>query len=227
MHPFFQHPGVRRVRILFRWFRIFLWLMLFLALAVVSYLHLIGLPDFLKQPMLRRLLAEGVAAQFSNIQLGWGREPSIIIENAAFSRSDQPLSPRLSASRAELALSWRALLHSQIEVRGLQVSDAQLQLPVTNGEALVLGHVALEIQFYSNDVARLDYCRGTFRGIQMDIIGGVRHVSSLRHWQFLAGGGGTNGVFQARLRQVAETMKKPISPGRPSCRLKSGPMAGT
>src|SRR5277367_181596 len=110
MHPFFQRPVVRRCRIVFRWCRIFFWLILFLAVAAVSYLHLIGLPDFVKRPMLQRLLADGVAAQFSNMQLGREQGPSIIIENAAFSRADQPLSPRLSASRAELELNWDALL---------------------------------------------------------------------------------------------------------------------
>jgi hypothetical protein len=56
----------------------------------------------------------------------------------------------------------------------------------------------------------------------MDIIGGVRHVSSLRHWQFLAGGGGTNGVFQARLRQVAETMQKTHFAGTPIMQIEVG-----
>src|SRR5271157_6623486 len=82
MRLFFQRPGVRRIWILFRWFRICLWLILFLGVAAVSYLHLVGLPDFLKRPLLRRLLAEGVAAQFANMQLGWGRGPSIVIEDA-------------------------------------------------------------------------------------------------------------------------------------------------
>ena len=169
MRPLFQRPGVRRIWILFRWFRISLWLILFLAVAAVSYLHLIGLPDFLKRPLLRRLLAEGVAAQFANMQLGWGRGPSIVIENAAFSRSHQPLSPRLSASRAELELNWDALLHCQIELRSLQVASAQLLLPIseTNGDALWLTNVALDMRFYSNDVVRLNHCRGTFLGIQL------------------------------------------------------------
>src|SRR5271157_3992826 len=152
MRLFFQRPGVRRIWILFRWFRICLWLILFLAVAAVSYLHLVGLPDFLKRPLLRRLLAEGVAAQFANMQLGWGRGPSIVIEDASFSRSDQPLSPRLSASRAELELYWDALLHSQIELRSVQVASARLQLPIseTNGDALLLTNVALDLRFYSN-----------------------------------------------------------------------------
>src|SRR5271154_1584264 len=152
MPSFFQHPAVRRARIAFRWCRICVWLVLFLAVAAVAYLHLIGLPDFVKGPMLQRLLEKGIAAQFTNIQLGWERGPSIIIENAAFSQSAQPLSPRLSASRAELVLNWNTLLHYRIELRSLKVTDAKLQLPVsqTNGDQLLLNKVALDLQFYSN-----------------------------------------------------------------------------
>src|SRR5580658_2950682 len=124
MHPFFHHPKVQRVRIMFRWCRIFIWLILFLVLAAISYLHLVGLPDFVKQPMLQRLLAEGIEAKFTNMQLGWGRGPSIVIENAAFSRYHEPLSPRLTTGRAELTLNWNALLHAQIDLHSLQISGA-------------------------------------------------------------------------------------------------------
>jgi hypothetical protein len=199
-------------------------LILFLAVAAVSYLHLIGLPDFVKRPLLRRLLAQGVAAQFTNIQLGWSRGPSIIIENAAFSRSDQPLSPRLSASRAEVALSWRALLHSQIELRSLQISSAQLQLPIseTNGDALWLTDVALDMRFLSNDVVRLNDCRGTFLGIQMDLIGEASHAGDLRHWKFPLGGGNTNAAFQARLRQMARSVEEIRFTGTPHLQIEAG-----
>ncbi len=224
MRPLFQRPGVRRIWILFRWFRISLWLILFLAVAAVSYLHLIGLPDFLKRPLLRRLLAEGVAAQFANMQLGWGRGPSIVIENAAFSRSHQPLSPRLSASRAELELNWDALLHCQIELRSLQVASAQLLLPIseTNGDALWLTNVALDMRFYSNDVVRLNHCRGTFLGIQLDLIGEAGHAGALRHWKFPLGGGNTNVAFQARLRQVARFVEEIRFTGTPLLQIEAG-----
>ncbi len=207
---------------MFRWFRITLLLILFLVVAGVTYLRLAGLPDFLKRPLLRRLMAEGVAAQFGNMQLGWARGPSIVIENAAFSRSHQPLSPRLSASRAELALSWDALLHCQIELDSLQVSSAQLQFPVseTNGDTLLLTNVALDMRFYSNDVVRINDCRGTFRGLEMDLIGGVSHASDMLHWKLPSSGG--SDAFQTRLRQLARTVEKIHLSGRPLLRIDAG-----
>jgi hypothetical protein len=221
MHPFFHRPGVRRARILFRWCRIFIWLILFLVVAAVAYLHLVGLPDFVKQPLLRRLRAAGIEAQFTNIQLGWGRGPSIIIENAAFSRFQQPLSPHLTARRAELALNWDAMLHFKIEAHSLQVADAQLLIPVseTNNDALLLNHVVMDMRFFLSDTARLDVFRGTFHGIEIDIIGKVSHLSELRQWRLPLGGGQTNGD---RLRQVAQALKKINFDGTPRLEIEVG-----
>jgi hypothetical protein len=224
MHPLLQHPVVRRARILIRWCRICLLLILLLAVAAVAYLHLIGLPDFVKRPLLRRLLEAGVEARFTDMQLGWSWGPSIVIENAAFSRADQPLSPRLSARRAELTLSWNALLHSRIQLHSLQISSARLQLPIseTNGDALLLADVALDMRFYSNDVVRLIDCRGAFHGIQIDLLGGVSHAGDLRHWKFPLGGGSTNGALQARLRQVARTVDQIHFTGTPILQIGMG-----
>jgi hypothetical protein len=219
MHPFFQRPGFRRFRVTFRWCRITLWLAVFLVMAA-AYLHLLGLPDFLKRPLLERLLAKGVVAQFSNIQLGWG--PSILIENAAFSRSDQPLSPRLSAGEAELALNWNALLHFKIALHSLRVAGAELDFPIseTNGDGLLFTNVLMDMQFSSNNVVRVDNCRGVFHGIQIDLIGAISHASSLRSWRFPLGGN-TNQTSQTRLRATARIVNGIHFAGTPLLRIEA------
>ena len=55
MPAFFQRPLVRRCRTVFRWCRIFVWLVILVVVASIAYLHLIGLPEYLKEPLLRRL----------------------------------------------------------------------------------------------------------------------------------------------------------------------------
>ena len=144
---------------------------------------------------------------------------------APVSRSARAYRP----GRAELALNWNALLHSQIALHSLQVSDAQLQLPVsqTNGDALLLNNVALDMQFLSNDVARLDNCRGTFRGIQMDLIGGVNHASDGAHWKFLLGAGAQMARFKPAFRKWRGPCKKSTSSGPRCCRSRRGPTDGT
>ena len=221
MRPLSQSTIFRRARTLFRWFRICLWFVLFLAVAAVAYLHLVGLPDFAKRPLLRRLLDAGVAAEFSQMQLGWRLGPTVVIENAAFSRSGQPLSPCLSARRAEATLDWDALLHSRIGLRSLQISKAQLQIPMseTNGDALLFTNMAVEMRFQSNDAVQLDACRGVLLGIQLDLTGQVTHAGDLRHWNL---GGGSNTTFQAGLRQVARTVEQIRFTGTPLLEIEAG-----
>jgi hypothetical protein len=224
MPPLFQQPALRRIRIFFRWCRMSLWLVLFFMVSAIAYLHLIGLPDFAKRPLLRRLLEAGVAAEFSEMQLGWGLGPSVVIENAAFSRSEQPLSPRLSARRAEVELDWDALLHCRIALHSLQVTSAQLQLPITetNGDTLLLTNLALDMRFPSNDVVRVVDCRGVVQGIQFDLVGEANHAGEMRHWKFPLGGGSTNGAYQARLRAVKETVEEIHFSGRPLLQVEAG-----
>ncbi|HZM03982.1 MAG TPA: hypothetical protein VFC44_13305 [Candidatus Saccharimonadales bacterium] len=205
------------MRITFRWLRIAFWFALFLAVAAVAYLHLIGLPDFLKRPLLTHLRSHGFEAQFSNVRLGWG--PSLIIDNAAFRRAHQPLSPRLSAAQTELAVDLRALVQSRIELKSLRVADAQLQVPVsaTNGDVLSLNQVRLGLAFSSNDFLRLHDCEASFRGIEIQLNGEASHFRDLRNWKFPSRGGvgKTNQSFQSRLRQISQTLDKIHFTGTP------------
>jgi hypothetical protein len=205
MHPFFQHPYMRRARTVFRWCRICVWLALFLVVALAAYMHLVGMPGFVKGALLQRLFVEGVDASFDNALLDFGRRPSLIIENPAFRGSHQPLSPRLSANRAELALSWEYLLHGRIKLHSLEVSGAKIDLPIsqTNGDVLSLTNVALDMDFDSNEIAQVDRCQGVFHGIQLDVIGAASHADEFLHWN-IPSGNETNGVFQAHLRQIAQ-----------------------
>jgi hypothetical protein len=224
MRRFFQHPAVRRCRIIFRWCRICVWLTILLAVSLVAYFHLVGLPQFVKGPMLQRLKGIGIAAEFSNMELGWGPEPLIIIENASFSRAGQPLSPRLTARRGELELDWQALRHRRFGWNSLEVSDARLEVPVseTNGDSLVLDHVSLMLEFHSNNVVSISDCRGDFRGIRLNIIGHATHATEMQHWQFPGGGATTNVSSQERLRAIADTLDKIHLAGSPSLRIETG-----
>ena len=56
---FLQNRTVRRWRAVFRWVRITLLFAVFLVVATGTYLHLIGLPDFLRLTLLNRLRERG------------------------------------------------------------------------------------------------------------------------------------------------------------------------
>lgn len=215
MPPSSQNPRFGRVRTVFRWCRIFIWLVLLAAVGAIAYLHLIGLPDFLKQSLLGRLRAQEISAQFAGMRLDWKYGPAILIDNVSFSRLHQPLSPRLSAGHAELILDWDALLHARLQVRVLQVVDGSWELPVSdaNRDSLILDKLAMDVRFDTNDTARVDVCRGVFHGVQIDLIGIITHVSALPKWQYQEGG--TNIAPSVRLRDTAHLVQKIHFTGTP------------
>lgn len=226
MAPFLKRPGVSRFRLVFRRCRMTIWSIIFLLVAAVAYMHLVGVPDMLKRPLLGRLLAKGIVAKFSNMQLGWFRGPSLHIEDAAFSQADQPLSPRLSARTADLALSWTAFRHGKIALRTLEVMGAQLRLPVseTNGDELALTNVSLDMRFRTNDVVDLVGFQGMFHGVQLNVTGEITNASGMRSWKLASGGAPstTNAATQSRLRELADTLDKIQLSGLPVLRIETG-----
>ena len=71
---FFQSRTGRRLRAVFRWGRILLLFAIFLVVAAGAYLHLIGLPDFLKLPLLNHLRERGFEVYFTSARLGIGQD---------------------------------------------------------------------------------------------------------------------------------------------------------
>jgi len=201
---------IRRLRGGFRWARITVWFLIFLAVVAVAYLHLLGLPDFLKRPLLARMRERGFEAQFTSAKLGWG--PAVIIENASFRRPDQPLSPRLSAAQTHVLLNWTELLHRRLKVDGFRVQQGKLQVPASGviGDFLSLDHVSLNLALLTNDTIQLTGGSATFHGMQISVEGTVTHFSEMRDWSFRAMTG-TN-QNQAPAMAAAGTNQNPASP---------------
>jgi hypothetical protein len=183
MGSFFQRKSVRYCLSVFKWCRVTVLFAIFLVVAAVAYLQFVGLPDFLKGPLLRALRQRGFDAQFSSARLGWG--PSIIIENASFSPTNQSAGPRLSAERTQLNLNANAFLHARLQVDSFEIRRASLSIPVapTNQEPLSLMDVNLRVLLATNDVAVLNDCSAWSRGIRIRLNGQVRDFLALRDWK--------------------------------------------
>src|SRR5687767_12941931 len=90
-------------RKVFRWSRIVVWLFFLVLICGAVYFNTVGLPDFIKRPLLAEIRKQGWEVQFTNMRWPWYRQ--ITIENAAFSRTDRT-GPTFSAARAELNVHW-------------------------------------------------------------------------------------------------------------------------
>jgi hypothetical protein len=183
MGPFFQRKWVRSFLRTFKWCRVALLLIVLLAVAVLTYLQLVGLPAFLKNPLLRALRQRGVEAEFTDARLAWG--PSIVIENGIFSPTNQATGPRLSAGWTQLNLNAAALLRTRLHVDSFEVLKASLRIPVspTNQEPLLLTNVNLHVTLLSNNLAQVRNGSAWSRGIRIQINGELQHVYSMRDWK--------------------------------------------
>ncbi|HTA29347.1 MAG TPA: hypothetical protein VK731_02620, partial [Candidatus Cybelea sp.] len=183
MGSFFQRKGVRKFLTAFKWCRVTVLLVVLLIVAALAYLQLIGLPDFLKRPLLSALRQRGFEAQFASARLGWGA--SIIIENAAFSPTNQGSGPHLSAGWTQLQLNAAALLHRRLQVDSFLILDASLRFPIapTNEPPLILTEVNLSVTLASNNVALLNDGSAWSRGVRMHVNGEIRNFFSIRDWK--------------------------------------------
>src|ERR1043165_5370826 len=77
--PHQQSRSWRIFRVYFRRFRISVWLCLIVILGSLLYLNQIGLPDFIKKPLIEKLHARGIDLQFSRLRLHFTR--GIVADN--------------------------------------------------------------------------------------------------------------------------------------------------
>jgi hypothetical protein len=184
MVPFFQRKPVRIFLKVFKWCRVVVLLVVLLAVAALTYLQLVGLPDYLKKPLLGALRQRGFEAQFSDAHFTWG--PSIVIENGSFSPTNVTTGPRLSAAWTQLDLNAAAFLRGRLHVQDFAVLKANLRIPIarTNEEPLLLTNVNLHVRLLTNSVAQLTDSGGWSRGIRIEINGEVRNFFSIRDWKF-------------------------------------------
>src|SRR5881396_2274951 len=106
--------GWRRCRIWFRRFRITIWLLILALVWSLVYVNQIGLPSFVKKPLLEKLRARGVDLQFSRLRLRW--DEGIVAENVRFGRADEPLGPHLTLAEVQVQLNHQALRRFRLEV---------------------------------------------------------------------------------------------------------------
>src|SRR3954462_1214373 len=115
-------------RRVFRWFRIFVFFFIFLAVFAAVYLHEIGVPGFIKGPVLDRIHQHGVDVQFSNIRWQW--PGSIVVNDAVFALTNQTASPKFSSSKAELHFDIPWSQPKKWTLSGVTVAAGNLYWPV-------------------------------------------------------------------------------------------------
>ena len=196
-----------RLRVYFRRFRAVVWTLVLLLICAALWLNVVGLPDFLKRPLLEKLRAQGIELQFTNLRLSWYR--GFVAYNVRFGQTNQTNAPQFSARRVELPFSVVALRHFDFEIRGLVLSDGQLVWPINESNQprreLRVENIKAAVRFLPGDEWQLANFQARFAGAALFLNGSLAHASAMRDWPFLHPDR-TNAPdkLQAQLRQFAD-----------------------
>src|SRR5438270_8810417 len=128
MGPRRKHRWWRLCLIYFRRFRMTVWFCILLLLGMLIYLNQVGLPGFVKKPLLEKLRARGIDLQFSRLRLRW--QQGLVAENVRFGQVVEGLHPAITASEVQVHLDYRALARLRLQVDSLRLRRGCVVWPV-------------------------------------------------------------------------------------------------
>jgi hypothetical protein len=196
----------RKCRIYFRRFRLTVWCVTLAVLGALVYLNQIGLPDFLKHPLQKRLQDHGLALEFSELRLHWSR--GFVAEQVRFGASastNHPAVPRFTARELEINLHLRALLLARIQVDAIALRGGKIEWTLTQTNAperiLSISNIETSLRLLPGDRWLLDDLRGQFSGANFFLSGSLTNASALRE---LKAAPATTNRWPERLRRLAD-----------------------
>jgi hypothetical protein len=212
----------RVCRVYFRRVRITLWLVILLLLGVLIYFNQVGLPDFLKKPLLQELRARGLDLQFTRLRLSWFR--GLIAENAQLGRPDDPTSPHLTVKQVQLGFDDHALLRLRFQLNSVWLRQGKLVLPVqeTNEapRALAIDDIQTYLRFLPDDKWSLDQFTATFAGVKFELSGVITNASAVSGWKFFqTKPEQPGGARRNNLRRLSDALAATHFAGSPSVRV--------
>ena len=199
-----------RFRVIFRRCRITVLLLILALTSAVLYLNVVGLPGFIKTPLLEKLHARGLDLQFTRLR--WTPLHGIVAENVFFGRTNDVLSPQLTLRQVQVRLDYAMLLKRQFQVESLTVRQGHLTWPVVETNAptreLSIENIQTDLQLLTNDVWELDNLQAQFGGAEIELSGSLTNASTIRDWKLFQGRKPAPGALQTRLRRIADTLEQ-------------------
>jgi hypothetical protein len=173
-------------------------------ICAILWLNRIGLPDFLKRPLVETLHARGVELEFTRLHLNFSR--GLVADNVHIGRTGKNRGPVLSLQQAQLQLDYRALLHRELQMNGLVLRQGKFVWTLSPTNTLVLDNIQADLRFQTNDTWSLDNFQADFAGAKLTLSGNVAHASALRHWQIFHGATTNIATQQADLQKITDVL---------------------
>ncbi len=217
-----RHRFWRLGRIYFRRFRISIWLVILLILCSLLYLNRVGLPDFVKRPLVNKLREQGVALEFARLQLHWSE--GFVAHDVSFGSMQMPAAPQLLATKVQIKLHLKPLLRGQLEVDSLGLSGGRLQwIPVNSNmplRSLTVDNIEARLRLLPGDQWRLDDLHARFAGVDILVSASITNATAVRDWEFLKGQGApAETQWPERLQRLSDTLESISFASPPELRL--------
>ncbi|MFO1513076.1 MAG: AsmA-like C-terminal region-containing protein [Verrucomicrobiota bacterium] len=217
-----KHRFWRLCRIYFRRFRISIWVVTIIVLSAVLYLNRVGLPDFVKRPLVNKLRESGVALEFAQLRWHWG--DGFVAHGVSFGSMNEPAAPQLLAEQVQIKLNEGALLHGRLQVDSLGLEGGRLQwIPLNSNtpiRALTAENIQARLRLLPGDQWRLDDLHARFAGADILVSASVTNATAIKDWDFLKGTSGPPTTqWPARLQKLADTLESISFSSPPELRL--------
>jgi len=207
----------RRCRTLFRYFRRFFLLLVLVLICALGWLNRVGLPDFLKRPLVDTLRARGIELQFASLRLSLWR--GLVADDVHIGGTGEGESPTLSLRQVQLRLNYPALLHLQLQINGLVLRQGKFVWPLSPTNTLALDQVGFELRFQTNDLWSLDNFQAGFAGAKIILSGDIAHASALRNWDVFRSQTTNTTPWRVRCQTFADTLRQIHFAGTPQLNL--------
>ncbi|MEO7297933.1 MAG: hypothetical protein ABI042_05075 [Verrucomicrobiota bacterium] len=160
-------------------------MLLLLALIIVGcgiYLNFVGLPDFLKRPLLTKLRGQGMQMEFSNMQWRW--PDGIVVKNSSLTLLKPALKPKFSSDDARLDFDLGSLFTSHPWLNSITLQKGNLLWPLskTNASNLVFSNITARINYPSPSDMRITQLEGDFHATRFKIDGVLTNFADAQAW---------------------------------------------
>ncbi|MDB6023077.1 MAG: hypothetical protein JWQ04_2934, partial [Pedosphaera sp.] len=197
----------RITRVCLRGIRVGILLVALVLLLITWWLNTVGLPAFLKRPLIAQLHAQGLDLQFSRLRWRWKR--GIVAEDVRVGAAQSETNnPQLSIKEAELRVNHHALSRFKLQVDSLLVHDGRLFWPLDEPDqppaSLLMTNIQTQFRFLPGDQWELDHFSADFAGAKLQLAGSLTNALALRDWKLFHGGRKAQPeLLRARLRALA------------------------
>ncbi|HEY1788601.1 MAG TPA: AsmA-like C-terminal region-containing protein [Verrucomicrobiae bacterium] len=180
-----------------------MWLFILALVCVVFWLNRIGLPNYVKRPLIDALRQHGIALEFVRLRLDFIY--GLVAENVRVG-GESPDSPSLSLEELQLQINYHALLRQKLQLDGVVLRHGKFILPISASNeppvALIFDHIQTELHFGTNDVWTLDNFQANFAGAKFIMSGQVTNASAVSDWGMFHGKRGVHGATQSQLKRI-------------------------